>query len=213
MLVTLFLHTHNQHSSHRRHSFITILSHLSFTCLYGCFDMALVWYQLCNDIYVLKCFTFAIEVENFECLMQMSQKRIHGNMFVCCINNIFYLFPCSCASAVVIVTWVLRLQQSKNCTPEVVFWLNTGFNIRQAFAWLLIRSRSFSLLTLILILVNVQFVTLTLFHDGYLNVLSNLQCLFKPHMRDWRSCSDRVTHVHMHIHVCLCLYVHTSLKY
>lgn len=52
--------------------------------------MALVWYQLCNDIDVLKC--FAIEFENFDCLMQMSQKRIHGNMFVCCVNKIFNLF-------------------------------------------------------------------------------------------------------------------------
>lgn len=67
VLVTLFLHIHNQHSSHRRHSVITVLSHLLFP---SHFCVLFLKHQygnsFCNDIDVLKCFNFANEFENFD---------------------------------------------------------------------------------------------------------------------------------------------------
>jgi len=62
MLVTLFVHTHNQHSSHRGHTFITILSHLSFTCVCLVVLIQHKYDILCKDIDVLKCYSFAVEI-------------------------------------------------------------------------------------------------------------------------------------------------------
>jgi len=67
VLVTLFLHIHNQHSSHRRHSVITILSHHLFPS-HLCVSFLKHQYgsSFCNYTDVLKCFNFANEFENFD---------------------------------------------------------------------------------------------------------------------------------------------------
>jgi hypothetical protein len=149
----------------------------------------------------------------FDSLIQLGRTTwrrkglVQASKCMCCIDENFSLFftrlcmcGCNCDLSVVITT-------RQELHFQVVFSSNTGFNRRQAFAWLLTPSRSFFLSTLTYFLVNIQFVTPAFCHDGYWNVSSNSSCLSNPTSMSEEAICDRVTYIHKNACVCVCVHV------